>query len=134
MPKDSATLDRYTAIGIHANHMNMTKFQSDHDPDYRNVLCELQRFTSPGEQYLKAQQTSASTASSTYSESRQLSHWEIHDESPPAKQQDQNLVYTTHRTGQPTKLANTYSGTFYTNGGKVIAGNEFNSGGGSMSF
>lgn len=47
VPKASAVLDRYTSIGIHANHMNMTKFSSDQDPDYRNVRAELKRFTGP---------------------------------------------------------------------------------------
>ncbi|KAL6713033.1 hypothetical protein ACLMJK_009429 [Lecanora helva] len=41
VPKASATLDRYASVGIYANHMDMTKFSSDQDPDYRNVLSEL---------------------------------------------------------------------------------------------
>ena len=35
---------------------------------------------------------------------------------------------------EPTKLTNTFSGTFNTAGGKMISGNVFNSGGGAMSF
>lgn len=43
VPKDSASLERYECIGIHANHMDMTKFSSDQDPDYQNVLSGLRR-------------------------------------------------------------------------------------------
>lgn len=64
VPKDSATLERYASIGIHANHMDMTKFSSDQDPDYRNVLSELQRFTQSYKQQAKERPPSASSASS----------------------------------------------------------------------
>ena len=53
--KDSACLDRYTSIGIHANQMGMTKFLSDQGPNYQNILSELCRFVQPYEQIIGAE-------------------------------------------------------------------------------
>lgn len=41
----SAILPSYNAIGIHNNHMNMTKFVSEEDPGYAAVSTELWRWT-----------------------------------------------------------------------------------------
>ena len=137
MPKTSATLNRYTPIGIHANHMNMTKFLSDQDPDYRNVLSELQRFLQLHEQQAKKEPSSVSSISSTSSEflkGQPHSHHGAQNESSSKERWYQTTVHAKNDTNQPTKLANTFSGSFHSNGGKMISGNEFNSGGGSMSF
>lgn len=44
MPKHSATLPGYTAIGIHSNHRDMARFATDEDPGFISVVCELQRW------------------------------------------------------------------------------------------
>lgn len=40
----SAILPGYTSIGIHNNHMGMTKFESKEDPGYVSILGELRRW------------------------------------------------------------------------------------------
>lgn len=54
VPKHSACFDRYTSIGIHGYHIDMTKFLSDQDPDNQNVLSELRRFVQPYKQQMRA--------------------------------------------------------------------------------
>lgn len=44
MPALSAQIDPYPAIGIHANHMDMTKFGGDDSAGYIKVLSELRRY------------------------------------------------------------------------------------------
>ncbi|KAG8411882.1 hypothetical protein J3458_015177 [Metarhizium acridum] len=44
VPKNSATLEGYNAISIHANHSDMVKFSSEDDNGYRRVLGELDRW------------------------------------------------------------------------------------------
>ncbi|KAK8912900.1 hypothetical protein H634G_09760 [Metarhizium anisopliae BRIP 53293] len=44
VPKDSATLEGYHALSIHANHSDMVKFSSADDNGYRRVLGELDRW------------------------------------------------------------------------------------------
>ncbi|KAH7176287.1 Alpha/Beta hydrolase protein [Dactylonectria macrodidyma] len=44
--KDSATLESYNAISIHANHSNMVKFSSVDDNGFRRLLGELTRWES----------------------------------------------------------------------------------------
>lgn len=122
VPKDSASLDRYTSIGIHANHMDMTKFLSNQDPDYRNVLAELQRTVQSCKQQTKSELPSATSETA---EVRGKSDHGIWNESFSAGKREPH---------GPTKSVNNFSGTFYANGGKMIQGNEFNSGGGSMTF
>ena len=131
VPKDSATLDGYISIGIHANHMDMTKFLSDQDPDYRNVVSELQRFIQPCKQL--GERPSAFSASPTSPESQDQYHLRLQNEgSVPG--QDPTNVYERDHPRRPTKMVNTFSGTFNTGGGKMIQGGVFNSGGGSMNF
>lgn len=131
VPKDSATLDGYTSIGIHANHMDMTKFLSDQDPDYRNVVSELQRFIQPCEQL--GERPSAFSASPTSPENQGQYHSRLQNEgSVPG--QDPTNVHERDHPRRPTKTVNTFSGTFNTGGGKMIQGGDFNSGGGSMNF
>lgn len=44
MPQDSTILPQYTKIGIHADHMGMTKFASAEDPGFLAVCGELRRW------------------------------------------------------------------------------------------
>ncbi|MCJ1309582.1 hypothetical protein MMC25_003242 [Agyrium rufum] len=44
VPALSAQIDPYSAIGIHANHLNMTKFGGDDSAGYIKVVGELRRF------------------------------------------------------------------------------------------
>ena len=41
---NSAILPAYQSIGIHSNHMGMTKFESEHDPGFLSVAGELRRW------------------------------------------------------------------------------------------
>jgi hypothetical protein len=41
---DSAILPAYNSIGIHADHMNMTKFASEDDPGFVSVVREIRRW------------------------------------------------------------------------------------------
>lgn len=124
VPKCSAILDRYTSIGIHANHMDMTKFSSDQDPDYRNVLSELQRFIQPQEQQPERPFTFPASPTSP----------ETQGQSRSVLEQDQTTVHGEDHAYRPTELVNTFSGNFHTGGGKMIQGGQFNSRGGPMSF
>lgn len=44
--KESATLDGYNSISIHANHSNMVKFGSAQENGYKRLVGELQRWKS----------------------------------------------------------------------------------------
>lgn len=44
VPMDSATFGSHTAIGIHANHSDMTKYSSDDSNGYIRVTAELTRW------------------------------------------------------------------------------------------
>ena len=111
--------------------MDMTKFTSDQDPDYRNVISELQRLIQPYEPQLEEQM---SIATSTSSPSQGHHHHGTRNEGFSAGEPDQATVHEKEHSHRPTKLVNTFSDTIHTNGGKPIQGNEFNSGGGSMNF
>lgn len=131
VPKDSATLDRYTSIGIHANHIDMSKFMSDQDPDYRNVLSELQRFI---ESIPHRPKEASRFASSGFSETRGKSHNETHHQGQSAKEHGQSTVHGDSSSTTPTRSVNTFSGTFNSGGGKMFQGNRFDSEGGPMNF
>jgi len=45
VPKQSAMLPGYTAIGIHANHRDIARFSSETDPGFITIVKELQRWT-----------------------------------------------------------------------------------------
>ena len=131
VPKHSACLDRYTSIGIHADHMGMTRFSSDQDPDYQNVLSELRRFVQLYEQQMGAMLPLVTSVSSDV---HGQSHRGTGNESSSTMERDQNTARVEEKPYQPARSTNTFSGTFDTSGGKMIQGSEFNSGGGSMSF
>ncbi|KAI1452410.1 Alpha/Beta hydrolase protein [Annulohypoxylon moriforme] len=44
VPMRSAILPAYASIGIHGNHMDMTKFQDEDDPGFVSVAGELRRW------------------------------------------------------------------------------------------
>ncbi|KAI9894034.1 MAG: hypothetical protein M1814_004804 [Vezdaea aestivalis] len=50
VPKKSATLSGYQCIGIHSNHMDMTKYNGRQDPGYQHVAGELWRWARESEQ------------------------------------------------------------------------------------
>ncbi|KAE8156908.1 hypothetical protein BDV40DRAFT_293146 [Aspergillus tamarii] len=45
VPQDSAVLPGYVPIGIHSNHMDMTKFSSVDDPGFMAICGELRRWS-----------------------------------------------------------------------------------------
>ncbi|KAL9023133.1 MAG: hypothetical protein Q9196_007371, partial [Gyalolechia fulgens] len=126
VPKASATLDRYTSIGIHANHMDMTKFSSDDDPDYRNVRCELQRLI----ENISHQPKDIAFAGSSGTEGK--FSFAPQDQGYSAGEQDQIIVPGEASSNQSTRSVNTFSGTFHA--GKIIQGSSFDSKGGTMNF
>ena len=146
VPKDSATLDRYASIGVHANHKDMVRFSDGNDPDYRNVLSELQRLTGSDNQRPEAElplsfPTSsmlfappAPTAPSELPEVKRQSHHSSWNQIPSLEGRDETATRVARTPNQATKPVNHFSGTFHTNGGKLYQGNEFNSGGGPMTF
>lgn len=116
VPQSSAILDRYQSVGIHANHMDMTKFADCHDPDYQNVLSELQTLVQSNEPLLGAP---SAVLQPTV------------DQDPRHETQKTETVDAPELDSNP---ANAFSGQFDTHGGKLIQGNVFNSGGGTMTF
>lgn len=42
--KESATLEGYTSVSVHANHSDMVKFGSSEDTGFRRLLGELMRW------------------------------------------------------------------------------------------
>ncbi|KKA16380.1 SesB-related regulatory protein [Rasamsonia emersonii CBS 393.64] len=44
VPKRAATLPGYTSIGIHSNHMDMTRFETEDDPGFVSIVGELRRW------------------------------------------------------------------------------------------
>lgn len=131
VPKDSASLDRYECIGVHANHMDMTKLSSDQDPNYRKVLSGLHRIVRSCKQKTKNELPSEVSQSSGVQ--GQPDH-RTDNENSPAGERDQKLLRDDERIYQPTRPVNIFSGTFHSQGGRMIQGNQFNSGGGPMSF
>ena len=109
----------------------MTKFLSDQDSDYRNVLAELRRFVQSCRLQTKSDLPSATSQSTEIQ--GQPDHG-MANEGSSTMERDQNTVHEEEEPYQPAGSINTFSGTFRTNGGKMIQGNEFNSGGGSMTF
>ena len=110
--------------------MGMTKFLSDQDSDYRNVLAELRRFVQSCRLQTKSDLPSATSQSTEIQ--GQPDHG-MANEGSSTMERDQNTVHE-EEPYQPAGSFNTFSGTFRTNGGKMIQGNKFNSGGGSMTF
>ena len=108
--------------------MNMTRFSSDQDPDYRNVLSGLYRLVQSHKQQTKAELASKSP------EVQGQSDHKIGNESSPPGTRDQNTIRENEKPHGPTQPVYTFSGTFNTQGGKMIQGNQFNSGGGPMTF
>lgn len=146
VPKDSATLDRYASIGVHANHKDMVRFSDGNNPDYRNVLSELQRFIGSNPQRLEEELPLSFPTSSMSSappgppapselpEVQRQSHRSSWNQMPSLEEHDETAAGVERTTNQATKPVNNFSGTFNTYGGKLYQGNAFNSGGGPMTF
>lgn len=112
--------------------MEMTRFLNDQDPDYRNVLSELRRFVRPNEQQTKE---IPPLVESEFPEIQgQTDYHGTGTENFSAMERDQDTVREEEKPYRPARSVNTFSGTFHTNGGKMIQGSEFNSGGGPMTF
>ena len=146
VPKDSATLDRYASIGVHANHKDMVRFSDGSNPDYRNVLSELQRFVGSNNHPLEEELPSSIPTSSTsfapptppapseLPELQRQSHHSSSNQISSLEERDETTTFVERTPNKAPKPVNKFSGTFNTNGGKLYQGNEFNSGGGSMTF
>jgi len=111
--------------------MDMTKFMSDQDPDYQNVLSELQRLVESVPHQVKE---ASGLASSKCSETSGKFHEETHHQGQSAKDHNQSTMHGHSSSTQPTRLVNTFSGTFNSRGGKMFQGNQFDSQGGPMTF
>ena len=111
--------------------MDMTKFLSDQDPDYQNILSELRRFIQPYEQTTEAE---LQLENSIFPETQGQSNYATRNKSSSKMQPHKNTMYEEEQPYQPARLSNNFSGPFNTNGGSVFLGNEFNAGGGSMTF
>jgi len=131
VPKHSASLDRYMSIGIHADHMGMTKFLSDQDPNYRDVLSELSRFVQPYEEQMKAKLPLVTSVSP---EIQGQSYRGLEMRVLRGRSEIRTPCVKRSRFSQQGRLTPFLAHTFYTNGAKMIQGSEFNSGGGSMTF
>ena len=94
--------------------MDMVRFTSDDDPDYRNVLSELQRLKRNAPHHPKEASHSASSEFSKsggkhYNETRQGQFVEENEKA--------TLPGGSSST-RPTEPLNTFSGTFNSGGGK----------------
>jgi len=111
--------------------MDITRFLSDQDPDYQNILSELRRFNEPVlHQPIEALHLKSSASSGTGGKI----HCQTPDQGCAAREQDQATVHGKASSNQPTGSVNTFSGNFHTGGGKMIQGSQFDSRGGPMSF
>lgn len=96
----------------------MTKFASDQDPDYRNVLSELQRFVRPVPYQPK--EASRSTSSGFSRTGRKF--YDRTHRGQSVKEHEEATLYGGSSSTQPTRSINTFSGTF-NSGGKLFSGN-----------
>ncbi|KAH6981802.1 Alpha/Beta hydrolase protein [Ilyonectria sp. MPI-CAGE-AT-0026] len=69
--KDSATLESYNAISIHANHRNMVKFSSVDDNGFKRLLGELIRW----ESQIRSSAISQPTRSIEEAQMRKPANW-----------------------------------------------------------
>ena len=111
--------------------MNITKFMSDQDPDYQNVLLELQRLLESVPHQVKE---ALDLTSSKIFKTDGKFHEEAHHQDQSAMNHDQSTVHKDSTLTQPTRSVNTFSGTFNSGGGKMFQGNQFDSKGGPMNF
>ncbi|CAG8117209.1 unnamed protein product [Penicillium olsonii] len=111
--KESATLDGYNAISIHANHSNMVKFGSSEENGFKRLVGELQRWQSQ----LRDVEANSNSPHSTSNESAQRS-----DSLQPNPATDSS--YTFCNSGSGWINSNVGSGPQNNNNG---TGNQFNS-------
>jgi hypothetical protein len=50
---DSAILREYGSVGIHRNHVSMTKFEDKDDPGFTRVVGELQVWVKDMKEYIE---------------------------------------------------------------------------------
>ena len=112
--------------------MDMTKFSDDNNRDYKNVLSELQRFIGSNQQPLEEELPPP--APSELPEVQRPSHHSSWNQVSSSGERNDAAAGVERPPTQATKPVNNFSGTFSTNGGKQYQGNEFNSGGGPMTF
>jgi hypothetical protein len=111
--------------------MDMTKFASNQDQDYQNVLSELRRFIPSREAHPDMELISATSQSSPNQETSQS---ENRNEESSANKRGQAGKREESGLRQPPQPVIHFSGTFNTGGGKSMQGNQFNAGGGAMNF
>ncbi len=99
--------------------MDMTKFMSDQNLDYQNVLSELRRLVESIPHPVKEASGPASSRIS---------------QTDGEKDHEQSTVYGESGSTQPTRPVNFFSGTFNSGGGKIFQGSQFDSKGGPMNF
>lgn len=109
----------------------MTKFLSDQDPNYRDVLSELSRFVQPYEEQMKAKLPLVTSVSP---EIQGQSYRGLEMRVLRGRSEIRTPCVKRSRFSQQGRLTPFLAHTFYTNGAKMIQGSEFNSGGGSMTF
>ena len=97
--------------------MDMTKFMSDQDPDYQNVLSELRRLL---ESVPHPAKEASGLASSKLSEIVGKFREGNHHEGQSVKDHDQSTVHGDSSSTQPIRSVNTFSGTFNSGGGKMF--------------
>ncbi|KAH6686174.1 hypothetical protein F5X68DRAFT_153560 [Plectosphaerella plurivora] len=125
VPKHSAILPAYNSIGIHKNHMDMTKFSSAEDPGYLSVSTEILRWVRVIQKAAQRQQAPAQGGFGSASPAAQAASMSGQGLGGMGTQQLQpgtNLPALGYGTES--------SGVFYQHGGNVITGNVNNYGGG----
>ncbi|KAJ5794517.1 alpha/beta-hydrolase [Penicillium paradoxum] len=116
--KDSATLDGYNSISMHANHRDMVKFGSEQENGYQRLLGELKRWESQirgaGSPSIEAWEKTESNGESDNQTPKMLESPLLHRESS---------IFLVNNSGEGWVQTNTGSGAQYNNGG---TGNQFN--------
>jgi len=145
VPMHSAILPSYTQIGIHSNHMDMTKFSSSDDPGYMSVSNELWRWTKECKRIMQSQTAVVPQAPGYYHnevvgqqayDARFSSQWHpphlLTDASRrPAEFDDQGawngMYHNSMGRGGVSQGGNYISGQGSSGNGKTVAGNNMNS-------
>ena len=125
--------------------MDMTRFSDENNPDYQNILSELQRFTECNQQQPEEELPSSFPISSTslvplappapseLPEVQRQSYHSSWNQGPSLEERDETATSVERTPNQATKSINNFSGTVNNYGGKLYQGIEFNSRG-AMTF
>lgn len=141
VPMHSAILPSYTQIGIHSNHMDMTKFSSSDDPGYMSVSNELWRWTKESKKHLQSQTASGPPPAAGYYHNEAVgqraydvqfpSQWHpphlLADVSRRRAEFDGQGYYNSMGRGGVSQGGNYISGQESSGKGKIVAGNNMNS-------